>query len=467
MLIRIAVALGVALPVLAQLNGTSPHGKLAIPCQNCHTTTSWSPLRPRPEFDHNSATHFQLRGMHENVACNSCHVSKVFTEVGKRCADCHADLHKRQFGADCERCHSVLGWRTNTRAIQDHWNRFPLLGAHMALSCDSCHSGAAVGQYVGLSIECYSCHARDYQQTAVIDHRAAGFPTTCETCHNADSWSTVRFDHTRFANFALTGAHMNLACNACHVGNRFLGIPTDCASCHLTDFTKTTNPNHVAAGFSHDCSTCHQTASWQGATFNHNLTKFPLLGAHATVACLQCHTNGNYTNISTDCVSCHMKDFQGATDPNHVAASFPVNCPVCHTSMKDWTGATFDHSTTKFPLTGKHATLTCAQCHSSGQFATLSTGCSSCHLKDFQGTTNPNHVTAGFPQDCQLCHSTTDWNGAVFNHTTQTTFPLTGKHATATCGQCHASGVFKGLATACSSCHLKDYQGTANPNHVQ
>jgi glutamate mutase epsilon subunit len=465
MLVRIAVVLGVALPALAQVNSASPHGKLAIPCQNCHTTTSWSPLRPRLEFDHNTATHFQLRGMHQNVACNSCHVSKVFTDVGTRCADCHADLHKRQFGAQCERCHSVTGWRENTRAIQDHWNRFPLIGSHMALSCDSCHPGAAVGVYVGLSIQCYSCHARDYQ-TGVIDHRAAGFPITCETCHNVDNWQTVRFDHTRFANFALSGAHINLACTACHVGNRFQGVPTDCAGCHLTDFTKTTNPNHVAAGFSRDCATCHQTASWLGATFNHNLTKFPLTGSHASATCVQCHINGNYTNISTDCVSCHMKDFQSATTPNHVAASFPVNCQLCH-STKDWTGATFDHSTTKFPLLGKHATVTCAQCHSNGQYATLSMACSSCHLKDFQGATNPNHVSAGFPQDCQLCHtSMVDWTGATFNHTTQTTFALTGKHVTATCLQCHSSGVYKGLAASCDSCHLKDFQGATNPNHM-
>ncbi len=402
--------------------------------------------------------------MHQNVPCNSCHVSKIFTEAGTRCADCHADFHKRQFGAQCENCHTVLGWRVNTRPIQDHWNRFPLLGAHVALTCDSCHIGAAVGQYVGLSTQCFSCHAREFQQNGVLDHRAAGFPTTCETCHNADRWQITNFDHTRFAHFALTGSHQNLPCNTCHVGNHFQGVASDCASCHLSDFTKTTNPNHVAAGFPHDCATCHNTATWDGATFNHNLTKFPLTGAHATVTCLQCHTNGNYTNISTDCVSCHLKDYQATTSPNHIAASFPQSCQLCHTTTQ-WLGATFDHNTTKFPLTGKHATTTCAQCHSSGQYASLSTTCSSCHLKDYQTTNNPNHVAAGFPQDCQLCHNTTQWLGAKFDHNA-TKFPLTGAHTTVTCSLCHTNGQYATLSTNCVSCHLKDYQGTTSPNHL-
>ena len=50
---------------------------------------------------------------------------------------------------------------------------------------------------------------------------------------------------------------------------------------------------------------------------------------------------------------CHQKDYAGATDPNHVTAAFPTDCAQCHTT-NGWTGATFDHSTTTFPLTGAH-----------------------------------------------------------------------------------------------------------------
>ena len=46
----------------------SPHGQLAIPCENCHTQTSWKPIRAIPEFDHNK-TSYPLRGMHVKVDC--------------------------------------------------------------------------------------------------------------------------------------------------------------------------------------------------------------------------------------------------------------------------------------------------------------------------------------------------------------------------------------------------------------
>src|SRR3981189_756202 len=66
----------------------SPHGPLAIPCENCHTNTSWVPIRAIPEFNHDS-TRYPLRGMHEKVSCTQGHIKPVFTDVGKNCADCH------------------------------------------------------------------------------------------------------------------------------------------------------------------------------------------------------------------------------------------------------------------------------------------------------------------------------------------------------------------------------------------
>jgi NMD protein affecting ribosome stability and mRNA decay len=294
---------------------------------------------------------------------------------------------------------------------------------------------------------------------------AAGFPHDCATCHNTSTWLGATFNHNLTA-FPLTGAHTTVTCVQCHTGGNYTNISTDCVSCHLKDFQTTTGPNHVAAGFPQNCQLCHTTADWTSATFNHNTTRFPLTGAHATTTCAQCHASGQYATLSTACFSCHLKDYQGATDPNHVAASFPQDCSQCHTTI-DWNGATFNHTTqTTFPLTGKHATTTCAQCHASGVYKGLSAACSSCHVKDYQAANNPNHVAAGFPQDCQLCHTTTDWSGATFNHNTQTAFPLTGKHATTTCLQCHSSGVYQGLSAACASCHVKDYQTTNNPNHV-
>jgi hypothetical protein len=444
----------------------NPHGKITIACESCHATTSWKPIREKPEFNHNTQTHFALFGMHQSVACRNCHVSLEFAKAPTQCAQCHADLHRGQFGSDCQKCHTVQGWKVAVSAIQQHNNRFPLLGAHSAATCEDCHRGAASGVFTGLSTACVSCHLKDYQSGRPLDHVAAHLPNTCDTCHSMDTWQGARFDHALFANFPLLGAHASLACTSCHVGGRFAGTPSDCFSCHVTDFTNVQNPNHVAANFSHDCAQCHTTATWANATFDHSkMTSFPLTGAHASVTCAQCHVGGRFAGTPTACVGCHLTDFNNTTNPNHVQGGFPTTCDTCH-STTNWQGAKFDHSTTRFPLNGAHTTVACEQCHINGNFVSTPLDCVGCHLTDFQKTTNPNHVTSGFPQDCKLCHTTAQWQGATFDHNTATKFALTGVHATVQCAQCHANGVFAGTPMQCAGCHLSDYQKTTNPNHV-
>ncbi len=538
LLVMLGVLPGVCAQTFERGPTHSPHGPLAIPCSSCHTEKGWKTLRAVPEFDHNTQTSYPLRGMHEGVKCSLCHSKLVFKQTSTRCADCHADLHRRQFGADCAECHSVKGWTVAVRNIRDHLNRFPLLGAHAMVECDACHTGAAAGQFTGLSTACASCHMRDFNRTTDPAHVSAGFSTACESCHNMDTFRGARFDHASIG-FPLTGAHVTLACASCHLGNRFTGTPATCIGCHNQDFIGAKDPDHVQSGFPSDCAVCHTTVTWAGAKFDHSTTKFPLTGAHAGVPCATCHLNGQYAGLSTACVSCHLKDEQGTTNPSHVAAGFPQDCSLCHTTLnwsaatfnhtaqtkfpltgahvnvacntchvnnvfaglsmacvschlKDfqsanspnhvtggfsqdcqvchntasWAGAVFDHGKTPFPLTGAHVNVPCATCHVNNVFAGLSTDCVSCHLKDEQGTTNPNHVTAGFPQDCSMCHSTVDWSGATFNHTTQTKFPLTGAHVNVACAACHVNNVYAGLSTACISCHVKDWQGTTDPNHA-
>jgi hypothetical protein len=443
----------------------SPHGELNIPCQNCHSSLSWKPIRANPEFDHNK-TSYPLRGMHVGVACTQCHTKPVFTNVGTKCADCHADIHRGQMGARCEQCHSVQGWKVSVQAIQNHQNRFPLLGAHATVECDACHKGAATGQFQGLSTQCYSCHSKSYQQVTNPNHVTARFSTNCQECHSMNTWLDAKFDHST-TGFPLTGAHMTAPCTSCHINGNYNLTAADaaCVSCHLKDFQGTTNPNHVSGGFPQTCQQCHNTSSWAGATFDHNATGFPLTGAHATTACESCHVNGNYNLTNTACVSCHLKDFQGTTNPNHVSGGFPQTCQQCH-STTNWTGATFDHSSTGFALTGAHATTPCANCHVNGNYNLTNTTCVSCHLKDFQGTTNPNHAQQGIAQTCETCHNTAAWQPAQFDHS-KSGFPLTGAHATVQCAQCHINNNYNITDTTCVSCHLKDFQGTTNPNHAQ
>jgi hypothetical protein len=490
-LVFFVLTVGSARPADAQRQTSqSPHGPLAIPCEDCHTSTSWSPIRAVPEFNHDS-TRYPLRGMHEKVYCTECHTKPVFTDVGKNCADCHADIHRRQNGANCAECHTVLGWNVSVQSIKQHFNRFPLLGAHAVVECEECHKNAAVGQYQGLSTACASCHLTDFQKTTNPNHVAANFPSTCETCHSFDTWLNAKFDHST-TGFLLTNGHANVACASCHINNNYnLTIaPTDCGNsqCHLTTWQQTTNPVHPSAGAAFalaNCTTCHTTVSWTTAAFDHSTTGFLLTNGHANVACASCHINNNYnlTIAPTDCANsqCHLTTWQQTNNPVHSTAGTQfaaANCAVCHTTVS-WTTATFDHSTTGFALTGTHlspAPTPCTSCHISNNYTLNSTDCYGCHQAAFVSTTTmggsvPNHVTAGFPitaSACATCHSITTWSAGVFDHSA-TGFLLTNGHANVACNLCHINNNYSlTIAPAdCgnSSCHLTTWQQTNNPVH--
>jgi hypothetical protein len=444
----------------------SPHGSLNVPCQNCHTSEGWKPIRAVPEFNHDQ-TRYPLRGMHQNVACTQCHVKPVFSNVGKRCQDCHADIHKRQLGANCEQCHTVRGWGVSVKEIQQHNNRFPLTGAHAAVDCDSCHKNAANSKFQIMSTMCYSCHAADFKGTQAPNHVALGYSTTCDQCHGTDNWLNAKFDHNSVG-FPLTGGHAvpPRVCTDCHVNNNFTLTSTACISCHQKDYQGTTNPNHVTGGFSTTCQECHTTVAWQPATFDHSKTSFPLSGGHAIPPrqCLDCHVNNNYNITNTTCISCHQNDFNNATSPvPH--AGFPTNCEQCHDTIQ-WTDGKFDHSKTGFTLTGAHTDppRVCTDCHVNNNYTLTSTACYSCHQKDYQTAKNPDHLAGGFAQTCELCHSTSAWQPATFDHS-KSPFPLTGSHTVPPrqCADCHINNNYNITNITCISCHQNDYNNAKSP----
>jgi hypothetical protein len=159
-----------------------------------------------------------------------------------------------------------------------------------------------------------------------------------------------------------------------------------------------------------------------------------------------------------------MTDFNATNNPPHPAAGFPTDCSVCH-STSSWLGATFNHASTGWPLTGFHATVQCSQCHVSNNYKLTSTACVTCHLQDFQTAKSPDHLASGFPQQCNVCHNTIAWIPASFNHN-NTPFPLTGFHLKVPCAQCHVNNNYTSLPTDCYSCHKADYTATNNPNHT-
>jgi hypothetical protein len=322
----------------------------------------------------------------------------------------------------CENCHTFSGWKPLRSMVEfDHSKtKFPLRGMHEGVYCTQCHVSLA---FTNVGIKCADCHA---------DIHRGQFGAECESCHTVKGWQvslrSVRGHENRFP---LLGAHSALVCDDCHKGaasGQFTGLSTDCVACHNQNFVQTTLPNHVSAHFPTTCEACHNMDSWFGASFDHGkFTGFVLTGVHARLDCTACHLGGNFQVAGANCINCHQKDFNSATNPNHVQAGFPQDCGLCH-NTSGWTPATFNHNTfTTFPLTGAHVNVPCLQCHVNGRFAGTPRDCASCHLADYQKTTNPNHAQASFPQDCSICHNTSNWTAVAFNHSTFTTFPLTGR----------------------------------------
>lgn len=440
----------------------SPHGNIKIGCENCHATTSWK-MRSDAKFSH-ASTGFELTGIHKKIECRACHKKLLFAGADKLCASCHTDVHKGELGSDCLRCHSTQVWNIPDMIQRHQQTRFPLLGQHALAPCQSCHAQYANQQFTGNPTTCIGCHRKDYQNSKNPNHPAAGFSTECTQCHqvNAMAWSGG-FDHQVTA-FPLTGAHLAVQCTKCHTSNAFKSTPQDCFTCHTADYNAVQNPNHAVGRFPHQCTNCHATSAWKPSQFNHDNTAFPLVGAHRTVPCSQCHVNGQYSGLSQNCIDCHRTDYTGVTNPNHVTGQFSTVCLTCHT-MNAWSPSTFDHAATKFQLTGKHTTLQCQDCHTNGNYQLTYTGCYTCHQTDFNQVTNPNHVTGNFSHQCETCHSTTSWSSASFDHST-TNFALTGTHVTTSCASCHVNNNYQITFTDCFMCHQSDFQRPTNPNHV-
>jgi len=364
-----------------------------------------------------------------------------------------------EYREDCSLCHRASGWKPARISKKfDHDKFLPLGGAHASVDCMQCHKSLDFG---GVSTACVDCHA---------DVHNGELGTDCSRCHGTRSF-VDRNDQIRLhrlTRFPLAGAHTTLDCEMCHrltsPGDlSYVNTAAECVSCHMDDYQATVQPDHEAGGFSQDCQLCHDQLAWSHANFDHALTAFPLTGAHAVLPCADCHVGGTYTGLSSACVSCHQSDYDGTTNPTHAASGFPTTCEQCHNTTR-WGDARFNHATTGFALTGAHVPLPCADCHVGGSYTGLSGACVSCHQNDYDGTSDPNHAAASFTTDCLVCHNTTRWDGAAFDHSAF--FPIaSGRHSNwNACSDCHTNAA-NYADFSCFGCHPHDDQAKTDGDH--
>lgn len=228
-------------------------------------------VKENADFDHNT-TGFPLRGAHEKVPCESCHVRGILRGTPKLCRGCHE------------------------RATDIEASKKPAQHIPTNLECDVCHLvDRRPGRWVparmdhlGIVTGCAACHNGVSAPGKTANHIPTSAP--CEDCHH----STLFFAGTRMDHTVVTGQR----CASCHNGVYALGAPLGIPHTQLNPLPP--------------CEICHQsTASFAVVRMDHT-------GAGIIDRCDRCHTQDRpppgpplfHPLIPADCHACHTRGFQ-------------------------------------------------------------------------------------------------------------------------------------------------------------
>lgn len=472
-------------------------------CNSCHGLNSW---KKDIIFDHHKASEFQLEGKHKELTCAKCHVPSKDRPVyswpqlgAQKCLSCHTDYHKNNLSekyrkGDCTTCHGQDNWRLPQ--FNHEATGYPLKGKHGVAKCTDCHK-SNIGldkkdfKWTGLTRSCLNCH-KDIHEFAAHQSSRLTSPNKCESCHQETNWKEVRdFQHNRDTRFYITGKHLPLQCNKCHVRQKAL-LPErqyhwkaleakTCENCHK-------NPHTTAfskEALSRKCTDCHSAEGWKVAptqmnkNFNHRDTRFPIDGSHSSISCSACHIKSGQQvfrfptvekNFCSDCHQSPHKD-QFHTDIQQ------KSCLECHDTTKFEKLKPFNHDQVHFKLAGSHTKLKCSSCHvptqellpvkvkkTMHQFklpGVDNSSCAKCHDDFHRGTLGKN---------CNQCHNEQSWSKTLFNHNQHGRFPLKDKHAPLKCSKCHVPStkttsfknevrpliIYRSVDPDCYTCHKKN-----------
>ena len=248
----------------------------------------------------------------------------------------------------------------------------------------------------------------------------------------------------------------------------------------------------------------------------HEVTTYPLLGAHRTTDCATCHralppgeleragvalVRGAFAPKAgvtvkvtqfrfpkAGCPDCHRDPHAGDSD-KYLGKD---GCLACH-ALTSWREIRFDHAVTKFPIAGLHLKVSCLACHKTKGAGSLLEAspaggrpgskpsaslppparawapprevrlagapllCSGCHA-------DPHLAQVGTA--CEKCHTDSSWAPSRFDHNRDSTYRLEGAHRAVACVGCHfrerISGKdvarLKPVGSACADCHKSNVQ---------
>lgn len=448
-------------------------GKQCLVCHSEHNGKNFKLVRlDISKFDH-KLTGYELSVPHAKKECKDCHTSKFITDpklkakkstylgVGTECLSCHADYHLKTLAPACLDCHNPDSFKPASKF--NHSNaKFKLIGKHINVDCLKCHKvemidGKKFQEFRGIQFnECTNCHKDPHNNK---------FGQNCSQCHNEESFQVVKgidkFDHNK-TSFKLEGKHIGINCKACHKTKFTDPLKfSKCKDCHV-DYHKN---QFVKNGVAPDCSQCHDVKGFTLFSYTieqHNLSAFPLQGAHVAIPCFECHKKQekwNFREIGKNCKDCHKDIHQNLIQAKYYPES---DCKSCHNETR-WGDVAFDHSKTEFKLDGTHKKQSCRACHfkqdsygiAQQKFSGMSKNCTECHTDRHFKQFEKNGVT-----NCLECHSSENWKDSKFNHNTAA-FKLDGKHINVPCAKCHKptqEGTviyvkYKLKEFTCESCH--------------
>ncbi|MCA8960417.1 MAG: hypothetical protein KDC38_07885, partial [Planctomycetes bacterium] len=385
----------------------------------------------------------------ERVSPGPLHsVHAIDGEIAEQsCDDCHGKGSTSMADA-CGACHEAI-----TRQIADGKGLHAELGAELTGTCGLCHA----------------------------DHHGDSVALVNETSFARAGLGSAEDYRPRHDRFPLTGVHVKPRCEECHPNafadrvpateKRYLDALAACASCHR-------DPH--AGDFGTDCDSCHgtETPFETGTEFDHAVW-FPLIDAHADVACAKCHRAGTEWSVlelrrakaqgevraTRVCASCHENPHQGGSS---IRIAESRDCAKCHTvtRFEDAEFGADQHAAIGVRLAGAHLRVACEQCHRSN-FVLPAAGspepmnqCDSCHRSPHDRA--PVRLEHDTP--CTRCHDVES-----FDHLSITTidhgqfgFELTGSHLALECTACHDGRrtAKPESETECASCHTSPHSAS-------
>lgn len=296
-------------------------------------------------------------------------------------------------------------------------------------------------------------------------------------------------------------------CSACH-GGVFGSLAGACLDCHApvaADIAAERGLHGRLAPDARDCGRCHSEhhgpeAPLAGARsflaagiaarerYDHADLGFELAGAHADLACAECHANADvaelargerrFGGLDPDCRSCHADVHDG-----RMARS----CSACHDPEQPFAlAAAFQHE--RFDARCAHGQAACVDCHPRGSARSVETeagrsppagerGCADCHAAPHAPGFLAGAAVLGDVAEAEVCAACHDEEHTGFaGHAAAmptalhaaSGFALAPPHAERECADCHRE--LRGdvivdfahrerAADDCGACHADPHAG--------